>query len=104
MSWARDSIRIPVRQHYCSILTALLHVKLIPLLSKTRYARTMSTASFLPVTARLRRRPSIRRLAAWLTALAGDPKASPWLVIVFGAGHNVLFVLILIYLKAAQGV
>src|SRR6266403_2378642 len=38
MSWARDSTRIPMRQPQCSILEGLLHVKLIPLVSKTRYA------------------------------------------------------------------
>src|SRR6185437_8131263 len=38
MSWARDSIRVPVRQPYCSLLAAQLHAKLISLGSKTRYA------------------------------------------------------------------
>src|SRR6266404_7834538 len=38
MSWARDSTRIPMRQPQCSILEGLLHAKLIPLVSKTRYA------------------------------------------------------------------
>src|SRR5258708_32238797 len=38
MSWARDSTRIPMRQPQCSILKGLLHAKLIPLMSKTRYA------------------------------------------------------------------
>jgi 4-amino-4-deoxy-L-arabinose transferase-like glycosyltransferase len=64
----------------------------------------MSTASFLPATSRVRRRPSIRRLAAWLAALASDPKASPWLVIGFAAAHTVLWTIILIYLKAAQDI
>src|ERR1700688_2458069 len=64
----------------------------------------MSTASFLPATSRVRRRPSIRRLAAWLSALASDPKASPWLVIGFAAAHTVLWTIILIYLKAAQAI
>src|SRR5258707_7878279 len=39
MSWARDSTRIPMRQPQCSILEGLLHAKLIPLVSKTRYAQ-----------------------------------------------------------------
>src|SRR5580700_8450879 len=38
MSWARDSIRTPVRQPYYGVLTGLLHAKLIPLMAKTRYA------------------------------------------------------------------
>src|SRR6202051_4203949 len=64
----------------------------------------MSTASFLPAAVCVRRRPSIRRLAAWLAALASDPKASPWLVIGFAAAHTVLWTIILIYLKAAQDI
>jgi 4-amino-4-deoxy-L-arabinose transferase-like glycosyltransferase len=64
----------------------------------------MSTASFLPATSRVRRRPTIRRLAAWLAACAGDPKASLWLVIGFATAHAVLWTLILINLKAAQDV
>src|SRR5712675_1401026 len=64
----------------------------------------MSTASFLPATSRMRRRPSIRRLAAWLAACASDPKAAPRLVIGFAAAHAVLWTLILINLKAAQDV
>src|SRR5258708_35905723 len=81
MSWPRDSTRTPMRQPQCSILKGLLHAKLIPLMSKTRYAERMSTASFLAASSRARRRPSIRRLAAWLAAFASDPKASLWLVI-----------------------
>ena len=73
-------------------------------MSKTRYAEGMSTASFLPATSRVRRRPTIRRLAAWLAACAGDPKASLWLVIGFATAHAVLWTLILINLKAAQDV
>src|SRR5882762_5558297 len=64
----------------------------------------MSTASFLPATSRMRRRPTIRRLAAWLAAQANDPTASLWLVIGFAAAHAVLWTLILINLKAAQDV
>src|SRR5437588_6542630 len=64
----------------------------------------MSTASLLPATSRARRRPSIRRLAAWLAACASDPKASPWLVIGFAVAHAVLWTFILINLKAAQDV
>ena len=73
-------------------------------MAKTRYAETMSTASFLPATSRKRHVPSLRRLAAWLAARAGDPKAGPWLVIGFAAAHAVLWTLILINLKAAQDV
>src|SRR5712691_13401881 len=64
----------------------------------------MSTASFSPATSRMRRRPTIRRLAAWLAAQASDPTASLWLVIGFAAAHAVLWTLILINLKAAQDV
>ena len=64
----------------------------------------MSTASFLPAASRVRRRPSIRRLAAWLAACASDPKAGPRLVIGFTAAHAVLWTVILINLKAAQDV
>src|SRR3979411_2329061 len=38
MSWPRDSTRTLLRQLYCAVLTAQLHVKLIPLLLETRYA------------------------------------------------------------------
>src|SRR5437868_2250700 len=64
----------------------------------------MSTASFLPATSRARRRPSLRRLAAWLAASANDPKASVWLVIGFAAAHAALWTLVLSNLKAAQDV
>src|SRR6266487_3690627 len=64
----------------------------------------MSTASLLPAASRARRRPSIRRLAAWLAASASDPKASLWLVIGFAVAHAVLWTFILINLKAAQDV
>src|SRR5882724_12071377 len=64
----------------------------------------MSTASFLPAASRMRRRPTIRRIAAWLAAQASDPTASLWLVIGFAAAHAVLWTLILINLKAAQDV
>src|SRR5260370_1527256 len=66
--------------------------------------KAVSTASFLPAISRARRRPSIRRLAAWLAACASDPKAAPWLVIGFAAAHAVLWTFILINLKAAQDV
>src|SRR6266849_1728035 len=64
----------------------------------------MSTASFLAASSRARRRPSIRRLAAWLAACASDPKAAPRLVIGLAAAHAVLWTFILINLKAAQDV
>jgi 4-amino-4-deoxy-L-arabinose transferase-like glycosyltransferase len=64
----------------------------------------MSTASFLPAASRARRRPTIRRLAAWLAARASDPRASLWLVIGFATAHAVLWTFILINLKAAQDV
>src|SRR5260370_30933382 len=102
MSWPRDSTRTPMRQPQCSILKGLLHAKLIPLTSKTRYAERMSTASLLPAASRARRRPSIRRLAAWLAACASDPKASLRLVIGFPLAHAVLGTVILIQLKPAQ--
>src|SRR5260370_34977696 len=102
MSWARDSIRAPMRQPYCSIFAAQLHAKLIPLCVETRYAKGMSTASFLPAASRARHRLSIRRLAAWLGACASGPKASLWLVIGFSGGHAVLRPLILINRKGAQ--
>lgn len=67
----------------------------------------MSSASISPAAARARRRPrrpSLRRLAAWLAASASDRKAAPWLVIGFAAAHAVLWTFILINLKAAQDV
>src|SRR5258707_272680 len=64
----------------------------------------MTAASFLPASSRARRRPRIRRLAAWLAACASDPKASLWLVIGFAAAHAVLWTLIVINLKAGQDV
>src|SRR5712692_2147060 len=64
----------------------------------------MSTGSFLPANSRVRRRPTIRRLAAWLAARAGDPKAGLWLAIGFATAHAVLWTFILINLKAAQDV
>ena len=64
----------------------------------------MSTASSLSARVRLRRKLSIRRLAAWLIASACDPVAAPWLVIGFAAAHAVLWTFILINLKAAQDV
>ena len=64
----------------------------------------MPTASLSPAGSRARRRPSLRRLAAWLAACAGDPKAGLWLVIGFAIAHAVLWTLILVNLKAAQDV
>jgi 4-amino-4-deoxy-L-arabinose transferase-like glycosyltransferase len=53
---------------------------------------------------RARRRPSLRRLAAWLVASVSDRNTAPWLVICFAAAHTVLWTFILINLKAAQDV
>src|ERR1700688_3834987 len=103
MSWARDSIRIPLRQPYCAVLTAHLHVKLIPLPPKTRYAEAMSTASILPAASRARRKLSVRRLAAWLVACASDPVAGPRLVISFAVAHAAGRAVILLNLEAAHG-
>jgi 4-amino-4-deoxy-L-arabinose transferase-like glycosyltransferase len=64
----------------------------------------MTAASFLPARSRARRRPRIRRLAAWIAASASDPKASLWLVIGFAAAHAMLWTLVLANLKAAQDV
>src|SRR6478609_72834 len=64
----------------------------------------MSTASFLAASSHARRRPSIRRLAAWLAACASDRKTSLWLVIGVAVAHAVLWTFILINLKAAQDV
>src|SRR6201747_2268201 len=64
----------------------------------------MTAASFLPARLRARRRPRIRRLAAWVAASASDPKASHWLVIGFAAVHAALWTLVLANLKAAQDV
>src|SRR5256886_13641810 len=64
----------------------------------------MSTASLLPATSRARRRPSIRRAAAWLAARASDPNSALWLVIGFATLHAVLWTFILINLKAAQDI
>ena len=64
----------------------------------------MSTASFLPAASRKPKWLSVRRLAAWLSACASDPKAGLWLVIGFAVAHAVLWTLILVNLKAAQDV
>src|ERR1700750_601140 len=64
----------------------------------------MTAASFLPATSRARRRPRIRRLAAWIVASARDPKPRLWLVIGFAAAHAALWTLVLANLKAAQDV
>jgi 4-amino-4-deoxy-L-arabinose transferase-like glycosyltransferase len=64
----------------------------------------MSTAPFLRARSRARHRLTFRRIAAWLAARAGDPKAGIWLVIGFAIAHAVLWTFILINLKAAQDV
>src|SRR6201991_1755545 len=64
----------------------------------------MTSASFLPARSRARRRPRIRRLAAWIAASASDPKAGLWLVIGFATAHALLWTLVLANLKAAQDV
>jgi len=64
----------------------------------------MTAASFLPARSRARRRPRLRRLAAWIVASASDPRASLWLVIGFAAAHAALWTLVLANLKAAQDV
>src|SRR5580700_1421067 len=66
----------------------------------------MSTASFLPASsrARRRRRPSFRRLTAWLAGWASSRKTAPWLVIGFATLHAWFWTFILINLKAAQDV
>src|SRR6201992_3073970 len=64
----------------------------------------MSTTSILPSASRTRRRPSLRRLAALLTATASNPRSGPWLVVGFAALHAMLWTLILIQLKAAQDI
>src|SRR6201996_7929866 len=64
----------------------------------------MSTTSILPSASRARRRPSLRRLAALLTATASSPRTGPWLVIGFAALHAMLWTMILIQLKAAQDI
>ena len=64
----------------------------------------MTNVSFLTTVPRVRRRPTLRRLAAWLKACATDPKAGLRLVIGFAFLHAVLWTFILINLKAAQDV
>jgi 4-amino-4-deoxy-L-arabinose transferase-like glycosyltransferase len=64
----------------------------------------MSSASIAPAAARSRRKLSIRRLAAWLAALAVDPKRGLGLVIGLAVVHVVLWTLILARLKAGQDV
>ena len=64
----------------------------------------MSTASISPAASRARHRPSLRRLAAWLSERARNPDTSLWLVISFAICHAVLWTFILINLKAAQDV
>src|ERR1700758_392292 len=64
----------------------------------------MSIASISTATTRRRRRPSVRRLAAWLAARARNPETSRWLVIGFAAAHAALWTLVLANLKAAQDV
>src|SRR4030081_1785696 len=64
----------------------------------------MSTASLLPASSRVRRKPSIRRLARGLVAAASDRKTSLWLVIGFAVAHAVIWTLILSNLKAEQDI
>src|SRR6201997_4115945 len=64
----------------------------------------MSIASISTATTRRRRRPSVRRLAAWLAARARNPETSVWLVISFALLHGLIWTLALIKLKAAQDV
>src|SRR5436305_1572121 len=64
----------------------------------------MSAASFLPARSRARRRPTNRRLAAWLVASANDRNAGLRLVTGFAAVHAALWTLVLSNLKAAQDV
>src|ERR1700758_3275649 len=64
----------------------------------------MSIASISTATTRRRRRPSVRRLAAWLAARARNPETSLWLVISFALLHGLIWTLALIKLKAAQDV
>src|ERR1700730_7485650 len=64
----------------------------------------MSTASPLPVPSRARRRPVLRRLAAWLVERARNPETDLWLVVTFAVLHGVTWTFILIRLKAAQDV
>jgi 4-amino-4-deoxy-L-arabinose transferase-like glycosyltransferase len=68
----------------------------------------MSTASSSPAALQARRRknrrPSLRRLEAWLVASASDRHAAPALVIGFAAIHALLWTVILINLKATQDV
>src|SRR6266545_3653441 len=74
-------------------------------MSEKRATHTaMSTASIMPAAARAKRKLSIRRLAAWLAARAGDPRAALWLVSGFAAVHAVLWTLILVNLKTGQDV
>src|SRR4030081_2584129 len=64
----------------------------------------MSTASILPAAARLKRRLSIRRPAAWLAANASDPWAALWLGSGFAVLHAVLWTVVLVELKTGQDV
>ena len=64
----------------------------------------MSRTSVSPAALRPKRIPSVRRLAAWLAALASDPKTGLWLVTGFAAVHAVLWTLILVNLKTGQDV
>jgi len=64
----------------------------------------MSTASISPAALRVRRRFSLRRLAARLAASASDRYVAPALVVAFAVIHALLWTVILINLKAAQDV
>jgi 4-amino-4-deoxy-L-arabinose transferase-like glycosyltransferase len=56
------------------------------------------------VASRERRRPGLRRLAAWIVACARSRTSGPYLVIGFAIAHAVLWTLILVKLKAAQDI
>ena len=64
----------------------------------------MSSTSVSPAARAPKRILAVRRLAAWLAALASDPKAGLWLVTGFAAVHAVLWTLILVNLKTGQDV
>src|SRR5580698_5816614 len=64
----------------------------------------MSAARISPPTLRARASSKLRRMAAWLVAVASDRDAGPGLVIAFATVHAVLWTLILVNLKAAQDI
>jgi uncharacterized membrane protein (UPF0136 family) len=64
----------------------------------------MSSSSISSPATRAKRAFSVRRPAAWLAALASDPKTSLSLVVGFAAAHAVLWTLVLVNLKSGQDV